>query len=133
MTQQHVAGTPELDHLGTHFRGALFLAQVLPFGRGLGFQAGAVDTFEQRAFFPVRHFQQRSLGRDLVTAALEHFVVVVLVFTLQALFGDQRAIAALGGGAFDFQAQGRAFLERLGQFVEGAFGVLAQFAGTGCE
>ncbi|MNP08891.1 hypothetical protein D3C76_1009780 [compost metagenome] len=128
LTQQHFAGAPELDHVRTHFRRAFFLAQVFPFGGRLDLQARAVDPFEQRTFLAVRHLQQIRLRRHLVAAALEHFVVVVLIFPFQALLGEQRTITALGGGAFDFQAQGRAFLEGLGQFDQCRFGVLAQVA-----
>ena len=77
-------------------------------------EQGAVDAFEQWCFLVIGNLQQGGLGRDLVAAALKDLVVGVLVFPLQPLLGDQRTVAALGTGAFDFQAQGRTLFERLG-------------------
>ncbi|MNC35257.1 hypothetical protein D3C75_837330 [compost metagenome] len=47
------------------------------------------------------------------------------------MLGNQRSIAALRAGTFDLQTQGRAFLERRRQLVEGALGIRCQIAGTG--
>ena len=128
LAQQDVTGRPEFDHAFAHLRRTFFLAQILPFGRWLGFQTGAVNALEQWTFLAVGHLQQRRLSRDFIATTLEHLVVVVLVFTFQALLGNQRAVAALCGGAFDFQAQGRAFLECCRQLVQRALGIAAQLA-----
>ena len=82
------------------------------------------------AFLAVRHVNQGRLSRDFIAAALEHLVVVVLVFTFQSLFGKQWAVAAFGGDALDFQAQGRTLLECLGQFDQRTLGILVQLAGA---
>ena len=46
LAQQYFALAPELDQSGAHFGGPFITAQVSPLGRGLLFEAGAVNTFE---------------------------------------------------------------------------------------
>ena len=92
-------------------------------------QASAVNAFEHCRFVAVVHHQHRGIGRYLVTPALQDLVPGGLVLTLQALLGDERAIAGLGACAFDFQAQFRAFFQRGCQLVQGRLGVATELAG----